>query len=105
MQAIFLKSCFEDMLSQQLLMSINICCFSIMCEGKCSEDVLCPSDDNDYSRASLISKWDGIHHRYIHCPCMDIQARGVLYCSAYMSQCHSPPFTLHPPPIIPSCQG
>lgn len=27
-----------------------------------------------------------------------IQVREVLYCSAYMSQCHSPPFTLHPPP-------
>lgn len=28
-----------------------------------------------------------------------IQARGVLCCLAYMSQCHSLPFTLHPPPL------
>lgn len=56
-------------------MTINISCFSIMCEGKCFEDMLCPSDDNDYSRASLISKWDGIHHRCIHCTCMDMKSR------------------------------
>lgn len=29
------------------------------------------SDDNNHSQDCLIAWWDGIHHRYIHCPCMD----------------------------------
>lgn len=37
--------------------------------------ILCSSDDNDYSQDCLTVKWDGIHHRYIHCPCMDTASR------------------------------
>lgn len=66
--------------------------------------MLGPSDDNDYSLDCLIAKWDGIHHRYIHCPCMDPASR-LEECCIVQSTClnvihhHSlfilPPSSLH----------
>lgn len=66
--------------------------------------MLGPSDDNSYDRMGLLSKWDRIHPRYIHCPCMDTASR-LEECCVVESTClnvihhHSlfilPPSSLH----------